>query len=747
MVIWVFRCLSNLVFPIGLVFILTGPILDTGAAAQEPTRAGQPDAARTSALQDLVGTLRDDAARQALIDQIETLVEAREGVDAADQPPAPEGLTDRVRTAVSGRIEAIVQHLNAIGSLIGRAPNRLDQLSHEARKPENLRRWGEIVLKIFAALATGLLGEWLTYRLLKRLWPNRTGDPTGFLARHLMAMGRTTREILPVGIFALVTYLMVPVTEPPAEARVLILAAVNAYLAVRTFLALSRFFFAPDRPELRLLRLEADNAYTGYVWTGRLATVGICGIILAETALLLGASQGSHGLLLKLTGLVLTAMAVTLAIKRKEAVAAWIRGGAVGDNTTDPDTWTLFRSRLAKLWHVATVVFLIVLFATWVLDIPGGFEYLARASSASLLVIAIAIGLNRVISRALARPLPQRPAPSAGLIPLRGRLERYAPAIGVVLRAVTYLVAALSVLQFWGLPTLVWLASEHGTTLLARTLTIAVISGAAFVIWEALSLVIEQTLQKRATDAGGPRSARLLTLLPLLRNVARVVLLVMVTLIALSELNIDIGPLLAGAGVVGLAIGFGAQALVRDIITGAFILIEDSLAVGDWVEIGSHSGTVEAMSIRTVTLRDLHGTVHIIPFGEVTSVLNYNRAFGNAVLDVGVAYRENLDEVMAILEEIGRELSSDPSFGPALLGPLEIAGVNNLADSAVEIRVSVKTRPMKQWGVRREMLKRIKKTFDERGIEIPFPHRTLHIAADKSDQAPPVPVLHQPAQS
>jgi small conductance mechanosensitive channel len=122
------------------------------------------------------------------------------------------------------------------------------------------------------------------------------------------------------------------------------------------------------------------------------------------------------------------------------------------------------------------------------------------------------------------------------------------------------------------------------------------------------------------------------------------------------------------------------------------------------------------MTIRTVTLRDLYGTVHIVPFGEVTSVLNYNRGFGHTLIDVGVAYRENVDEVIAVLEEIGRELSEDPTFGPSLLGPLEISGLNKLADSAVEIRVGVKTRPMKQWSIKRELLKRIKKTFDERGI-------------------------------
>jgi small conductance mechanosensitive channel len=255
-----------------------------------------------------------------------------------------------------------------------------------------------------------------------------------------------------------------------------------------------------------------------------------------------------------------------------------------------------------------------------------------------------------------------------------------------------------------------WLASEAGTKALAHSLTIVLIAGSALVIWEVLSHVIERSLEERAGENGGPRSARLLTLLPLLRNVVRVVLIVMVTLIILSEINIDIGPLLAGAGVVGLAVGFGSQALVKDIITGAFILIEDSLAVGDWVEVGSHSGTVEAMTIRTVTLRDLYGTVHIVPFGEVTSVLNYNRGFGHTLIDVGVAYRENVDEVIAVLEEIGRELSEDPTFGPSLLGPLEISGLNKLADSAVEIRVGVKTRPMHQARVAEKNQKDLRRT-------------------------------------
>jgi small-conductance mechanosensitive channel len=268
-------------------------------------------------------------------------------------------------------------------------------------------------------------------------------------------------------------------------------------------------------------------------------------------------------------------------------------------------------------------------------------------------------------------------------------------------------------------------------------LTIMLISAGALVVWEIASFFIERGLE-RQSGADGRASARVLTLLPLLRNVVRVVLVVMVTLIVLSEIGVDIGPLLAGAGVVGLAVGFGAQALVRDVITGGFILIEDSMGVGDWVDIGSHAGTVEALTIRTVTLRDLSGTVHVVPFGEVTSVMNFNRGFGYAVSDIGVAYREDVDEVIKVLQEIGEDIRADETFGPLILEPLEVLGLNNLGDSAVEIRVRLKTRPMKQFGIRREFLRRVKQVFDARGIEIPFPHRTIYFGVDKEGSAPPL---------
>jgi small conductance mechanosensitive channel len=235
------------------------------------------------------------------------------------------------------------------------------------------------------------------------------------------------------------------------------------------------------------------------------------------------------------------------------------------------------------------------------------------------------------------------------------------------------------------------------------------------------------------------RSGRTRTLLPLLRTTVLVVLMVMVTLIVLSELGVNIAPLLAGAGVVGLAIGFGSQALVKDVITGLFILIEDTLGVGDVVDVGKgHTGVVEALSIRTIRLRDVAGVVHTVPFSEVTTVRNLTKDFAYYVLDVGVSYREDTDEVVAVLKDVADDLQQDPKFGPLMLEPIEVIGVDRFADSAVMIKARLKTLAMKQWAVGREFNRRMKKAFDQHGIEMPFPHQTIYFGSDKRGNAPPM---------
>ena len=216
------------------------------------------------------------------------------------------------------------------------------------------------------------------------------------------------------------------------------------------------------------------------------------------------------------------------------------------------------------------------------------------------------------------------------------------------------------------------------------------------------------------------------TLTHVLRDVARVFILAVGTMMILSEIGIDLKPLLAAAGLGGLAIGFGAQSLVKDVISGFFILLEDSISVGDIVEVAGVNGVVEEVKLRTITLRDVSGNVHIVPNGIVDRVKNMTKGYSYSVLDVGVAYREDVDRVMAVLIEIAEELRTDALYAPEILEPLEMLGVDRFDESAVIIRCRLKTQPSQQWRIGREMNRRIKKTFDAKGIEIPFPHRTIY---------------------
>ena len=234
------------------------------------------------------------------------------------------------------------------------------------------------------------------------------------------------------------------------------------------------------------------------------------------------------------------------------------------------------------------------------------------------------------------------------------------------------------------------------------------------------------------------------TITHVIRDVTRVVILAVGSMMILSEIGVDLKPILAAAGLGGLAIGFGAQSLVKDMISGFFILLEDSIQVGDVVEIAGVSGLVEEVKLRTITLRDLSGNVHIVPNGVIDKVKNMTKVYAFYVFNVGVAYRENVDEVMVVLHEIAEELRGDLQFKDDILEPLEMLGVDQFADSAVIIKCRIKTKPIKQWRVGREMNRRIKKTFDAKGIEIPFPHQTIYWGEPKQGTPPPVYVAGLP---
>jgi small conductance mechanosensitive channel len=219
---------------------------------------------------------------------------------------------------------------------------------------------------------------------------------------------------------------------------------------------------------------------------------------------------------------------------------------------------------------------------------------------------------------------------------------------------------------------------------------------------------------------------RVNTLLGILTGVGKVIIWIIAIMMLLKELGIDIAPILAGAGIVGLAVGFGAQELVRDFITGFFILLENQIRTGDVAIINGTGGLVERIEMRTVTLRDFSGVVHVFQNGKINTLSNMTKEWSAVVLDVGVAYKEKPEQVIEIMSDVGNELQKDAEFGPKMIEPIEVFGVNEFGNSAVVIRARIKTKPIEQWGVGREYRKRLKNAFDAKGIEIPFPHTTVY---------------------
>ena len=279
-----------------------------------------------------------------------------------------------------------------------------------------------------------------------------------------------------------------------------------------------------------------------------------------------------------------------------------------------------------------------------------------------------------------------------------------------------------------------WLLTSGLHILLVSVLTLIALKAARVFSTRLIVLIARQKedpeFQKRTQTLGS-----------IVRYVLIIAVLVVATMMILKEFGVEIGPLLAAVGIVGLAVGFGAQSLVKDVISGFFILLEDQIRVGDVIQVAGKGGLVERISLKTVMLRDLAGNVHYVPNGQIDVVTNMTKEYSRFVFDIGVAYREDVDEVMAIIKGVDEELRNDPDYTEDILEPIEVLGLDQFASSAVIIKARTTTKPIKQWRVAREFNRRLKKKFNERNIEFPFPHVTLYMGQDKKGESPPLQVL------
>ena len=691
------------------------------AAPAAPTQrvpvAPVPQAVSNEDLTALVSTLEDARARAELVKHLKTLLAAR---------AAPHDDEEQAGGALLAFLSETVGNagadMAAAWATLGLASRTLAQAWAKLAAFEATRAGALHLGKIVLLFVAALLAQRALRRLLRRpMGALAARAPESVVMRVPLLLFHAALDALPIGAFAVAAFAILPLVELPRTSGLAALVLINAHIVAGLCLVAARFVLAPNAPALRILPAGDAMVAYAYRWVRRFLCVGIYGYMLSSAAPLFGLPRPLDRVALDIVGLALAGMAAAVVLQLRAQVASWIRGEAEGGSMGR------MRAVLAGLWHIIALGYFAIAYVVWAAGLKGAFGGFTRGSAWTAAILAAAAILIAVAARLLGMTKLARDERSALPPHSEARAQRYRSAAMGVVRVAIFAASGIAVLEAWKLGALKALGSDLGREAGASLATILGVVFAAFFVWEAAGAAMDRRL---ASARSAAQQGKYRTAFPILKRFLFLALAVMVGFTLLSEFGVNIAPLLAGAGVIGIAVGLGAQNMAKDVLKGLTILLEDSIAVGDWITVAGRTGEVEELSIGSVRLRDLNGNVHIVPFSEVSTVVNMNREYGYAVLEVGVSYREDIDRAIEVVESVVAEMRADEALGKDILGGLEMLGVAALAESAVTIRGRVKTGPLLQWKVEREFRRRIKARFDELGFEIPYARRTVHLVAE-----------------
>jgi small-conductance mechanosensitive channel len=773
---------SRILFLAGLLAML--PLLATPLRAQQAggtTGTERPLSLTPEQARNALEVLQDGARRQQVIDLLQAVAGVAPGAErgdagaatsAAGAAPAPaaaapatpaaapaaappdsvsltsDSLLAEIIKALSDWVSALSSHLAAAGTTISSVPLVWAWLVRTASNPFAQSAILNVAWRLAVVLACAWAARWAVQRGLRRPMhaiarraekkavqrrvERASGAVKGpqvatqaelrLIQRAPLALLRLVLELVPIGIFAVVGNLLL--ATPLGNGGIvplIILAAVNAFVVQHVIMAVGRAVVAPQARPLRLIRMSDESAAYAEVWLGRISGVAIYGMAVLEIARLLGLYPAAYASAAKLVILLNHVLLIIVVLQSRRRVGAAIDAPADATGTI-----ALIRHWLARIWHIVAIFLLLALWFIWALQIQNGYGLLLRYLGATVVVLVVARLLAMTLLGVLDRMFKIKAETAERLPLLEWRANRYVPMLRRGISVVIGIITMLALLQVWGLDVMESFRDGGLGERIASSVLILLIAGVlAVVIWEGTNAWIDRTIADMSARGERGRAARLRTLLPLLHTTLLVVIVVIIGFTALSQLGVNVAPLLAGAGIIGVAVGFGSQKLVQDVITGIFLLLENTMQVGDWVTVSGLSGSVENLSIRTIRLRAGDGSVHVIPFSSVTTVTNTNRGIGNAAVSVTVAFSEDPDRVGAVLKEIGAEMRQDPAFKDDILDDFALWGVDKVDGATFTVLGQMKCKDTGRWGVQREFNRRIKQRFEELGIAIALPAQTV----------------------
>ncbi|MEX2648416.1 MAG: mechanosensitive ion channel family protein [Alphaproteobacteria bacterium] len=660
------------------------------AAAEAPVPALAPDA-----VEGYVAPLSDEQARALLIQAL------KEQAQSAATAPSPEAET-LASFQLHLRTLAISfgERIGALAAAVDEAPAQGAIVLRNLTDRQGWPAVGYALLMLAVMVAVGAMAAWALASATRAIGATKARGPAASLALALVA--RLAQGA--VGVIAAYTasFALFQRFDPLRElAASLLLVAAAAWVAGSLArVVLDARWRAAERAEA-----EAGTSSRDAMLVAGAAALAFVG---RDLLIILGLAEPLVRVFVLVAGTFAFAL-FGVAVTRRS-----VRGRRLV---------TAARMAVPLLWLV------------WAVDVVLGHD--ADGASAALAALVAAAGLVAgALLDAFERAATGQAVPAGAGIAATQWTRAVATIRSVVLAGAVIATVVLA-LDAVGLGLVTAAASEHGSAVVDALVEVGVTLALAYAAWQGLRFALDRHLKPLGApgEAVAP-SSRLRTLLPLIRNFALIVLVVLTALIVLSSIGLDIGPLLAGAGVVGLAIGFGAQTLVRDIVSGIFFLIDDAFRVGEYVEVGSLRGTVEGMSLRSLKLRHHRGHLHTIPFGELASLTNYSRDWVIMKLELNLTYDTDIEMVRKLLKQIGREMMDDPELGPHILEPLKSQGITQMGDFSLIVRAKFMAKPGEQFVIRREAYRRIKEAFDANGIKFAYPTVTISQASPGAALSP-----------
>ncbi len=712
----------------------------------EPAVVEIPDDLTREQVRDLIARLSDDQVRELIITQLDKLVlEQGQTVD----PTAYVGLAREGMHVVWDALARMFTPGNKLGSLPG-------SIWQQITENGKVSGW-YLLFQLIGLLLVGWISQRLVRRLLKKA-ASRQVEVLSLGKRFDLACYVAVMGIAELGAFAIGALLFVEISGQQAQAAQLLwYQVVWCLVLIRLVLLAVRQVVSPEKAGTHLVSVPDAVAKQILAWTVILAASLVLPLPMIKVASEFGADAETEQLLRIILGGAFVALLIVLAIRLRHYGSELISGEA-------PESRSI-RQGLARIWWMLAIVYMLVIWFMSVGKLAVTGESSLVPGLGSLLLFVLIPYLDRGLQWLITRyfgykeeetsvgevPVAEAssdtsPAAVALVEPYSAELEATAQDIeakayepGYITTALRYarvlmVLALLAIfVRLWHLDVETISAALVGERFASALFDIGITILLTWALWGVIRISIERKLddgkgpadeEEGESDAGGLGGTRVETVLPLIRIFIKITLIVMAVLISLSALGVNIGPLIAGAGVVGIAIGFGAQSLVRDIFSGFFYLIDDAFRIGEYVVIDQIRGTVEKISVRSFQLRHHNGPVHTIPYGEIRSLTNWSRDWAIMKFELRISFETDIEMVRKTIKQIGLDMMEDPVFGPLMLQPVKSQGVNRMDDSALIIRCKFTAIPGQQYLIRREAFTRIQRVFEEKGIHF-APRRVL----------------------